>query len=161
MRKHLVVASATLAFLTAACGTSSSTASASPTSASCTNPTAKHRAYLVIQHGSGATLQKCVGFDSDNIPGTELLKGSGTIYDAQIFSFGPGLCSVDYEPKTYSTCFPKDQPYWAIWVEVGGKWSSAATGYDKLMFHDREAMGLRYTPVTEASPAPPPLAKES
>jgi len=157
VRKHLLWASATLALVIAACGGSSPTSQASPTS-SCVNGAAAHHAYVVVQHLSGATLQKCVGFSGDTINGQALMDQSGLEYNAQTFSFGKAVCQVDNEPTSYPKCFPDNKPYWALFVETGGAWASAASGYTTVNLHDKEALGWHYVQSTDPSPAPPPLA---
>ena len=66
MRKHLIGSSAILALVLIACGGSPSTATTTPAS-TCVNASAAHRAYVVVQHSSGTTVQKCVGFAGDAI----------------------------------------------------------------------------------------------
>ena len=156
MRKHLMWASATLALVIAACGGSSP---ANPTS-SCVNAGAAHHAYVVVQHLSGTSLQKCVGFAEDTIDGQALMDKSGIEYQAQTFSFGKGACQIDNEPAQFSTCFPVNQGYWALFVESNGAWAIATGAFDKTGLHDREALGWHYVPTSDSSPAPPPLVKE-
>ena len=160
MRQHLMWASASLAIVIAACGTSSPTASVTP-SPTCTNASAPHHAYVVVQHLSGASLQRCVGFTTDTIDGKSLMDQSGIPYQTQTFSFGLGVCAVDNEPAQFSQCFPKDKPYWSLFVETSGAWAMAQVGFDQEKLHDKEALGWRYVPATDASPSPPPLARES
>jgi hypothetical protein len=160
VRKHLLWASATLALVIAACGGSTPTIQATPTS-SCANAGAAHHAYVVVQHLSGATLQKCVGFAGDTINGQALMDQSGVEYQAQTFSFGKAVCQVDNEPTSYPKCFPDKQPFWALFVETGGTWASAANGYTTVNLHDKEALGWHYVQATDPSPAPPPLANLS
>jgi hypothetical protein len=156
VRKHLIWASATLALVIAACGGSSPT---SPTS-SCVNAAAPHHAYVVVEHLSSASVQKCVGFTGDTIDGQALMDQSGIEFQAQTFSFGKAVCQVDNEPAQYSACFPQNQPYWALFIETGGAWTAAATGYTDAKLHDKEALGWHYVQASDASPAPPPLAKQ-
>ena len=160
MRKHLISASATLALVIAACGGSSPTSQASPTSA-CANASAPHHAYVVVEHMSGTSLQRCVGFTGDTIDGQTLMDQSGIEYQAQTFSFGKGVCQVDSEPAQFSTCFPANQPTWWTFVETSGAWACAQTGYTAVTLHDKEALGWRYIQTTASCPAPPPLATES
>ena len=160
MRKHLIWASATLALVIAACGSSSTTSSASPAN-SCVNAVATHHVYVVVEHLSGASLQKCVGFNGDGIDGQTLMDQSKIEYQAQTFSFGKAVCEIDSEPKHYSECFPKNQPYWALFVETGGAWATSQTGYTAVMLHDKDALGWHYVTSADNNPAPPPLAKES
>jgi hypothetical protein len=156
VRQHLMRASATLALVIAACGGSSPT---SPTS-SCANAGASHHAYVVVQHLSGVSLQKCVGFAGDTIDGQALMDQSGMEFQAQTFSFGKAACQIDNEPAQFSTCFPKNQPYWSLFIETGGAWTSATTAYTEAKLHDKEALGWHYLQLSPASPAPPPLAKQ-
>jgi len=158
VRKHLLWASATLALVIAACGGSSPTSQATPTS-SCANPSAAHHAYVVVQHLSGATLQKCVGFAGDTIDGQALMDQSGIEYQAQTFSFGKAVCQLDNEPAQFTKCFPDNKPYWSLFIESGGAWASAANGFTDAKVHDKEALGWHYVQQTDPSPAPPPLAQ--
>ena len=164
MRKHTFWASATLALalaVTAACGGSPSGTSSNTSSSGCVNACAPHRAYVVVQHLSGTSVQKCVGFSGDTIDGQSLMDQSKIEYAAQTFSFGKAVCQVDNEPQQFTQCFPQNQPYWALFVETGGAWAQAQNGYTQVTLHDKEALGWHYVPQSAASPAPPPLARES
>ena len=161
MRQHLLWASATLALVIAACGGSSPTSQPSPTN-SCVNATAAHHAYVVVQHLSGATLQKCVGFSGGTIAGQALMDQSGIEYQAQTTSLGKAVCQVDREPAQFSTCFPQDQPYWALFIEAGGAWTMAPSGLNGAVLHDKDAIGWHYVGYDPKSdPSPPPLANQS
>ncbi|HSP09316.1 MAG TPA: hypothetical protein VLU92_06945 [Candidatus Dormibacteraeota bacterium] len=163
MRKHLVEASATLALIlgaAAGCG-GTGPAAASSQASSCVNASAPHHAYVVVQHLSGASVQKCVGFSTDTIDGPTLMDSSKIEYQAQTFSFGKAVCQVDDEPKTYSQCFGQNQPYWALFVEINDTWTEASNGYTQVTVHDKDAMGWHYVQPSDPSPAPPPAAKES
>jgi hypothetical protein len=160
VRKHIAWASAILAIVTAACGSSSPTAGATPSPA-CVNAAAPHRAYVVVEHLSGTSLQRCVGFTADTINGKSLMDLSGINYQTQTFSFGLGVCAVDHEPAQYNQCFPTGQPYWSLFVEQSGTWAMAQTGFDQVQLRDKDALGWRFVPANDASPSPPPVAKES
>ena len=160
MRNRLIWASATLALVIAACGGSSPTTQASPTN-TCVNAAAAHHAYVVVQHQSGTSVQKCVGFAGDTIDGQSLMDQSGVEYQTQTFSFGKAVCQVDNEPAQYSTCFPPNQPTWWTFTEASGAWICAQTAYTAVTLHDKEAIGWRYVLTTDPCPTPPPLAKES
>ena len=163
MRKHTFWASATLALAiaaAAACGGSPSNAASSPSN-TCVNAGAAHHAYVVVQHLSGTTVQKCVGFTGDTIDGKTLMDKSGVAYQSQTSSFGLEICAIDSEPRTFSECFPKNQPYWSLFVENSGAWAMAQTGISQVSLHDRDAVGWHYVSASDPSPAPPPLARES
>jgi hypothetical protein len=160
VRNRLIWASATLALVIAACGSASPNSSASSAS-SCVNAGAAHHAYVVIEHFSGASLQRCVGFAGDTIDGQSLMDQSTIRYQTQTFSFGKGVCAIDNEPAQYSECFPKDKPYWSLFIETSSAWAAAPTGYTAINLHDKDALGWRYVESSDPNPAPPPLAKET
>lgn len=163
MRKHPIGTSATLALTLmaaiTACGGASGTAGTTPTP-SCVNASAPHHAYVVVEHLTGATVQKCVGFTADTIDGKTLMDQSGIEYQAQQFSFGSAVCQVDSEPAQYSQCFPQNKPYWSLFIETSGQWATSQNGYTQVTLHDKDALGWRYVPSTDQSPSPPPPAKE-
>jgi hypothetical protein len=157
-------ASATLAMAigaVTACGGSPSTGSASPAS-TCVNASAPHHAYVVVQHGSGTSLQKCVGFTGDTIDGKSLMDKSGVDYQTQTTSFGPAVCAIDSEPKTFDKCFNSNGPNWSLFIEANGSWTVAQTGFadPKVVLHDKDALGWRYIPYSD-NPTPPPLPSKS
>ena len=160
MRKHLMWASATLALMlggVSACGGSPSANTSAPTS-SCVNASAPHHAYVVVQHiAAGHEFQRCVGFTGDTIDGQTLMDQSGVEYQTQTFSFGKAVCQVDSEPTQFSKCFADTGPNWLLFVDTGGAWAEAQTGYTQITLHDKEALGWLYT--SDQSPAPPPLPK--
>jgi len=163
VRTHLAWASATLALVLTAvtsCGSSSATSSTSPSTA-CVNASAPHHAYVVVQHLSGSSVQRCVGFTSDTIDASALMDSSGIEYQTQTYSFGKAICQIDNEPAQYTECLPQNQPYWSLFLETDNAWAVAQTGYTQVALRDREALGWRYVQPTDASPSPPPLPAES
>lgn len=148
MRRDLVCGASGLLML-AACGGSQPAAA--------TN----HHVYVVVQHLSGSSLERRVDFTSDQIDGIAAMDRSGVQYQAQSVTSGKVVCQVDNEPKTFTTCFPQNQPYWALFVATAGKWSSAASGLSDVKLRDGQAIGWHYVPAGDASPAPPPMPKEA
>ncbi len=163
MRKHLFGTSAILAFtligVITACGGTSGTAAATATP-SCVNASAPHHAYIVVEHLTGTTIQKCVGFTADTIDGKTLMDQSGIEFQAQQFSFGSAVCQLDNEPAQFTQCFPQNQPYWSLFIESSGQWVTAQNGYTQAALHDKDALGWHYVQASDPSPAPPPAAKE-
>jgi hypothetical protein len=160
VRKHLMWASATLALVLGAvsgCGGNATSAAASPAS-SCINANLAHHAYLVVEHSSRSTVQRCVGFAGDTIDAQALMDQSGIEYQTQTFSFGKAVCQVDNEPAQYTKCFADSGPNWTLFVENSDAWTVAQTGYSQVTLHDKDALGWLYT--QDQSPAPPPLPKE-
>lgn len=125
---------------------------------SCTGPSsAPHRAYVVVQHLSGSYIERCVGFAGADIDGQALMDQSGIQYMAHTVSSGKVVCQVDLEPRQVTECFPQNQPYWALFIESGGHWTSAPGGYTDIRLHDGDAIGWHYVPSGDAAPAPPPM----
>lgn len=153
MLKHLLAAGATLALILLARGMSAPASAAANPSLTCVNPRAAHKAYLVIQHSTGV-VQKCVGFDADQLGGGELMRQSGVVYVTQQFGVGTAVCSIDGEPAQYTECFPQHGPWWSLWVSTGGGgWVRADSGYFHITLKPGDAMGWRYA----SREAPPPL----
>jgi hypothetical protein len=146
--------------LVAACGAPAAT-STNSTSSACAGASNAHRAYVVVQHKSGASMQSCVGFSGGFIDGQTLMDRSGIQYEANSIGSGKVVCQVDFEPRQFSQCFPANQPYWALFIESGGRWISAPGGFSDVKLHDREAIGWHYVGAMDPAPAPPPLANKS
>jgi len=161
VREHLLWAGVTLALLTTACGGgSTASTTATPAAPACVNAKAAHHAYLVVEHLSGATVQRCVGFAAAQLSGDDLMQQSGIEYQAQTFSgLGKAVCQVDNEPAQFTECFPKDKPFWAELVSTGGAWQEAQTGYAAIELKDGDALGWQYHAQT-AMPSPPPLPRK-
>jgi hypothetical protein len=157
VRNHFF-AGIVLVLLVAACSSPRATSSAAQVT-SCINAGAPHHAYVVVQHLSGASLQRCVGFNSAMIDGQTLMDQSGLQYGAHELGSGKSMCQVDNEPAQYSQCFPPKQPYWALFVEQHGVWSSSPGGFTDAKLHDADALGWHYVLAADPTPAPPPLAR--
>ena len=107
---------------------------------------------------AGATVSKWVRLAADSNDAASSMRESGAGYQAQSSGFGEAVCQVNNEPTSFPKCFPPDQPYWSLFVEIGGAWASAPNGYATVNLHDKEALGWHYVQQTDPSPAPPPLA---
>lgn len=164
MRRHLLSAfsaSATLVLLTACGGGSTTQAPASQGSAACTNAKAAHKAYVVVQHASGATVQRCVGFDGQEASAEDLMKQSKIPFQTQKTSFGKAVCQIDNEPAQFAECFPKNQPFWALFVSKGsGSWTVSQVGFGQVNLGDGDALGWAYRPQTQTDPSPPPAPRK-
>jgi hypothetical protein len=129
-------------------------------SIACSEVTAPHHAYVVVQHLSGASIERCVGFTSSSIDGQTVMDQSGIEYETQSVTSGKVVCQVDLEPRQYSQCFPQNHPYWALFIESGGHWSSAPGGYAEIQLHDTEALGWHYVNSGDPAPLPPPMPRQ-
>lgn len=116
---------------------------------------------VVVELGDHHVLDRCVNFKGASISGETALHRSGIEFATQHFSFGDGVCQIDHEPKSYTTCFPSGQPYWALFLRSGkGKWKAATAGISEVALKSREALGWRYDPSSGAA-LPPPLPPKS
>ena len=115
-----------------------------------------HHAALVVEHGDGSVVSRCVSFDAGPVTGEQLLNSSGVAWSGQSYGgFGDAVCAVDAEPAHYSTCPGKDN-YWAVFVSRGGGgWQLASVGISTMTLGDGDAEGLRYVPAGGDPVAPP------
>jgi len=111
----------------------------------------KHIAYLVVEHLSGQTIERCAGFDGDAIDGDTVMRVTGI----QFQTAGSAMCQVDSEPAQYGDC-SSEQAHWSLWLYSGGGWTQPAAPYAQLQLHDRDALGWRYVVSSVTSPPPPP-----
>jgi len=125
----------------------------------CANSAAPHHAYVVVEHLSGASFQRCVGFAGLTIDGQSLMDQPGVEYLAHKLTSGKAVCQVDNEPAQVTQCFPANQPYWVLFLEIKGAWVGATTGFTDVMLHDGEALGWHYVTAADKSPAPPPAPR--
>lgn len=116
-----------------------------------------HHAALVVEHGDGSVVTRCVAFDASTISGEELLDLSGVAWSSQTFpGFGDAVCALDGEPGRYVDCPGKDS-YWAVFVaRGGGSWQLSDVGISTLALHDGDAEGFRYVPASGVPAAPVP-----
>ena len=122
----------------------------------CAAAGAEHVA-LVVQHGDGSVVTRCVAFNNATISGEELLNQSGVAWSSQTFGgFGAAVCAIDGEPAHYVDCPGKDY-YWALFVSRGGgPWQLSSGGISSITLVDGDAEGFRYAP--DAGIAAPPVS---
>jgi hypothetical protein len=162
MRPRLLIASLGV-LAVVACGGSGGTASASPTPAggasvntcAAAHASSRHLAYLVVQHLSGQTTERCTGFDGDSIGADAVMKGTGIQYQTG----GDGtVCQIDHEPQQFTDCSAgaTDQAHWSLWVDPGSGWTQPTTPYGQIALRDHQALGWHYVLASPASPPPLP-----
>jgi hypothetical protein len=116
-------------------------------------------AALVVEHGNGVTVERCIAFSSATITGAQLLEMSEIEYATASFGgFGDAVCQIDTEPEQFSACLPPSpDPYWAMFVSRGhGPWTVSNLGISSQTFADGDAEGFRYDSQTGTA-APPPV----
>ena len=136
----------------------------------CAGAASLHHAALIVEHGDGSVVRRCVGFDSATVTGEQLLDMSGVQWGFEDYgSMGKAVCQIDEEPATYGDpCLASGQPYWAMFVSRGGGgWTGSGRGVSSQTFADGDAEGFRFgmdavAPVSAAGtcsagvPTPPP-----
>ncbi|MFI5258330.1 MAG: hypothetical protein ACHQ01_01790 [Candidatus Limnocylindrales bacterium] len=127
----------------------------SPLVESCAGAGTYHAA-LVVEHGDGSIVTRCVAFGTSSVSGEWLLNTSRVSWSGQSFGgFGDAVCALDGEPAHYSDCPGKDY-YWAVFVSRGGgSWQLASVGISTLTLSDGDAEGFRYVPSVGTAAAPP------
>ncbi len=125
----------------------------SPFVATCAGAGPNHAA-LVIEHGDGSVVSRCVAFDTPTISGDRLLAAAAVPWSGQTFGgFGVAVCAVDAEPSRYGSC-PGADRYWAVFEATGSGWELSPIGISSMTVADGDALGLRYVP-TSGTPEPP------
>ncbi len=134
-------------------------AGSAPAGACASGSTVRHVA-LVIQHGDGRTLSRCVRFSGTTMTGEQVLQASGIEYQVQNFgTLGDAVCQIDHEPASYSQCLPSSGSYWALFTSPhGGAWQGASKGISELKYLPGDGVGLRYDPESASTAAPPSIA---
>ncbi len=146
---------ATLA-VAASLGALASLAPGSPVPSACAAAGSNHAA-LVVEHGDGSIVSRCVAFDTAQVSGEQLLNASGIVWSGQTFGgFGVAVCAMDGEPARYSSC-PGADGYWAVFVaRGGGAWQLSNVGISALTLGEGDAEGFRFVP-SSGNPVAPPL----
>lgn len=140
-------------------GAASSAASVGPAAPLCAQAAVAHRAGVVVEHGDGRVIRRCVGFSTATATALAVLQGSGL--EVGISSYGGGLgaaiCQIDDEPSTYPPgCFTSTGSYWVLFVSrAGGAWTVSDLGASNVAVGNGDDIGFRYDLQNGADPPPP------
>ncbi|MGA7989067.1 MAG: hypothetical protein WCB51_11790 [Candidatus Dormiibacterota bacterium] len=141
-------------------GTASAVAHTGPAATLCVQAGAPHRAGIVVEHGDGGVVRRCVGFATPSITAIAVLEASGIENGTIGFGSlgGAAVCQIDNEPASYPPgCFTGSGSYWELFVaHAGGSWTAARQGASLTTLADGGDVGFRYNP--QAGPDPPPVA---
>jgi hypothetical protein len=145
-----------IAVLAALAGTAGAASGILPGAGLCVAAAQAGHVSLVVEHGDGRTVSRCVSFSGRSVTGEQILQASGLEYATQSYgSLGDAVCEVDHEPAAYTSCLPSSGNYWVLFVSrSGGAWQEAAKGISQTTFSSGDAAGLRYDPETGADPPP-------
>src|SRR5262245_9123734 len=142
-----------LASCEAVCGAVPAASIRTERAINCVDAKAAHHAYVVVQHGSGAWIERCVGFGPGFIDAPTLMGRAGISYTW----LESTLCAVDGEPATAAPCPPNETQRWAVFVTTADRWSMTSEPFDSVRIADRQALGLRYVAASDRTPGRPPL----
>jgi hypothetical protein len=135
----------------------SSTAGVGPAAPLCAQAAFLHRVGLVVEHGDGQVVRRCVGFDTSTATALAVLQASGLeVGEISYGGLGTAICQIDNEPPTYPPgCFTPSGSYWVLFVShAGGAWVNSAVGASSVSVGDGDAVGFRYDPQSGADPPP-------
>lgn len=87
-----------------------------------------NRAALVVVHGDGRVVTRCVAFAEAQITGLELVQRAGLDLNLEASGMGATICRLDGEGCTYpeQSCFCQCEGencvYWSYWHSQAGAW---------------------------------------
>lgn len=93
-----------------------------------------NQAALVVVHGDGRVLTRCIDFTEAQISGLELLQRSGLDLNLEASSMGAAICRLDGEGCTFpqQSCFCQCEGescvYWSYWRWDNGEWRYSQLG---------------------------------
>lgn len=126
---------------------------------------APNRAGLVVVHGDGQVVTRCVEFTEEQITGYDLLVRSGLDlnYEAQ-GGLGTAICRLDNEGCNYPEdqcfcrCLGSPCVFWSLWQWVDDDWVFSSQGASATVVTDETMQAWVWgegTIGTAASPPPP------
>jgi hypothetical protein len=107
-----------------------------------------NRVGLVVVHGDGSTITRCIAFNESEISGYDVLQRSGLeIVAAQDSGMGAAICAIDGEGCPVSDCFCECKGtciYWSYWHLEGGDWVYSQVGTSVYKAHNGDVEGWRW-----------------
>jgi len=120
------------------------------------------RVGLVVRHGDGSTVVRCVEFTEPEITGLDVLNRAGLPVVAD-FSSGSGarICTIDGEgcPASDCWCECSGAPcvYWVYHHLVGGAWAYGEVGASAYKVHNGDVEGWAWGEGSPEGGAQPPV----
>lgn len=118
---------------------------------------------LVVQHGDGRLITRCVKFDESQISGYEMLTRSGLEVVANFdWGMGAAICAIDGEGCPANNCFCQCQGspciYWAYHHLVDGQWVYSNLGASNYNVRHGDVEGWAWgAGAMEGGGAQPPV----
>ena len=108
-----------------------------------------NRVGLVVVHGNGATITRCIEFTEGEISGYDVLQRSGLSVTAYESAMGVAICAIDGEGCGSDNCFCQCQggtcTYWTYWHLSGGNWVYSNVGAALHRVHNGDVEGWRWS----------------
>ncbi len=157
MIRRLVRLALVLPILVSGLAAASGAARLGPATPLCVQAATTSRVGIVIEHGDGAVIRRCVGFDGTSITALAALQDSGVQTGTEAYGvLGTAICQIDNEPTQYTTCLPTSGNYWVLFIShAGGAWTNSAVGASNAKVSNGDDIGFRYDPQAGADPPPP------
>ena len=105
-----------------------------------------NRVGLVVTHGDGSTITRCIEFSESELNGYDILQRSGLeLVATQDSGADAAICAVDGEGCPKDSCLTCDMPnYWSYWHLEGGTWTYSPVGASIYKVHDGDVEGWRW-----------------
>lgn len=93
-----------------------------------------NQAALVVVHGDGRVVTRCVDFNEPQISGYDVLQRSGLDLNIEVSGMGAGICRIDHEGCTFpqESCFCRAEgdtyTYWSYWRLTEAGWAYSQLG---------------------------------
>lgn len=122
-----------------------------------------HRAGLVIVHGNGQTVKRCIEFSEAQISGLDVLTRSGLDLNVDASNaMGVAVCRINHEGCAYPSqpCFCQCQGspciYWSYWRLTSGAWKYSNVGASGAVVRNGDVDGWVWGVGTVSGATPPP-----
>lgn len=121
-----------------------------------------NRAGLVVVHGDGTTVTRCIDFAEESINGYDLLQRSGFALSIEASGLGVAVCSIDNEgcsfPQQACFCetFGLTYTYWSYWTQENEQWLYSSIGATETNVQKGDVQAWLWGEGTVDSATPPP-----
>ena len=122
-----------------------------------------NQAGLIIVHGDGRVVSRCVDFSEPQISGYELLQRSGLDLNIEVNGVGVAICRLDGEGCSYpqQSCFcgteSNSSQYWSYWQWTNATWQYSNQGATNQPVQPGAVQGWVWG-LDTTNPTTPPLS---
>ncbi|MBN1995207.1 MAG: hypothetical protein JW953_21135 [Anaerolineae bacterium] len=126
---------------------------------------APNRVGLLVVHGNGLVIKRCIEFSEPQITGYEVLEYSGLDLNVDVTNgTGSAICRIDNEGCTYpeEECFCQCSGgsacvFWSYWHLINGQWQFSQMGAGGYNVSNGEVEGWLWGGGTAEGAAQPPV----